>query len=129
MAYKLLLPRLQLVYQQRGADLVSQVGTGLAHLSDDKRAVFDLLEHALRLLAVVRGDFPEFVDHRDRIAGHRLALFDPLEKLSPYRFNLFCRHLIFANDGLSRQLADLSGAVPMLDIIWHCQVRRAHRWL
>src|SRR3954471_24471233 len=102
---------------RRTGDLFLQLEAGLADLGRHQRTVLDLKEDAPGLFAVAPCRFLHLVGRDHRVAGHRLALLDAVDQFRPHRLDVLGRGLVFANHGFGRQLADLGGAVAMLDIV------------
>ncbi len=82
-------------------------------------------EDALGFFAVSPRGFLQLLDHGERIAGHGLTFSDVPDQFGAQVLDIFRRGFVFADNRFRRQLADLRGAVTMLDIVWHRQIRRA----
>ena len=108
----------------RNCDLFPHFGAGSAYLRGHQRAVLNMKEDALGLLAVSRCGFLQLLDHVERLAAHGLTLFDVPDQLNAQVLDIFRRSFIFADNRFRRQLADLRGSGAMLDIVGHRQIRR-----
>src|ERR1700730_9628013 len=111
-----------------GGDLFLQFSAGLADLRCHQRTVLNLKVDEPGLLSVAHCGFLHLRGHGERIAGHRLALFDAFDQLRAHRLDVFRRRFVFADNGFRRQLADLRGPLAMLDIVRHRQRRPTHPW-
>src|SRR5438270_4769709 len=113
----------------RRGDLVLQFGAGLSNLRRHQRAVLDLKENTLGLLAIARRSFLHLFGNSERIPRHGLALLGALDQLCAHVLDLFRRRFIFADNGFGRQLADLGRSLAVFDIVGYRDCRRTQlRW-
>jgi hypothetical protein len=101
------------------SDLFLEIFADRANFGCRQRALLDLQEVALALIAIVCRQFLDLVHYGVNASNRCLAPLGSLDQLGAERFDIFHRRIVFADDGFGGELADPIDAFLVLDVIGH----------